>query len=110
MEPEQQIAWPATKERAPVFDADGNEVGRVDLVLGDEDGDIFHGLAVKLGARRGLVEIPGAKVRRITTERVYTTLTAAEMDDLEPYEESNWYDFDGLKGILRKRVRWDEDE
>ena len=110
MEPEQQVAWLATKERAPVIDADGNEVGRVDLVLGDEDGNIFHGLAVKLDDRRGVVEIPGAKVDRITTERVYTTLTSAELEKLEPYEESNWFDFDGLKGILRKRARWDEDE
>lgn len=110
MEQEQQVAWLATKENAPVIDADGNEVGRVDLVLGDDDDNIFHGLAVKLEHRRGVVEIPGAKVDRITSERVYTTLTAAEIESLEPYEESNWYDFEGLKGILRKRVRWEEDE
>lgn len=110
MTSEQQIAWLATPEHAPVLDAQGEEIGRVQLVLGDEDEALFHGLAVKLDGERGTFEVPGDKVDRITTERVYTTLTQPEIDALERYEESRWYDFEGLKGILRKRARWEEDE
>jgi hypothetical protein len=54
--------------------------------------------------------VPGARVERITTERVYTSLSQAEVGSLEPYEEDRWFDFEGLEGIFRKRAKWNKDE
>jgi len=80
MEEEQQVAWIATPYRAPVLDTEGNELGTTESLLGDEQSDIFHGLAVKLRSSGAVVEIPAAQVQRITTVRVYTTVEPDQVD------------------------------
>lgn len=83
---ETTIAWPATPPHAPVVDAQGGEIGRVAAILGDEAEDIFHGLALKRAHDGETVQIPAARIRRVTTAHVITDLTAAEVDALPPYE------------------------
>jgi hypothetical protein len=86
MADEEEVAWRATPERAPVVDAQGNELGVLEAVLADEGDDIFHGLAVKLRSG-GLVEIAAEHVSRITTERIYTSLTSEAASSLPAYDE-----------------------
>src|SRR5262249_37999798 len=57
---EDQVSWRATPYRAPVLDAGGVELGRTASLLGDENEDIFHGLAVKLVHGGRIVELPAA--------------------------------------------------
>jgi hypothetical protein len=40
------IAYLALEEGVPVFSSDGEEVGRVEHVLADEEDDIFEGLVI----------------------------------------------------------------
>jgi hypothetical protein len=110
MADEKQVAWLVTPKEAPVMGPAGEVLGEVRAVLGDDEENIFHGVAMKPAAGGRLVEVPGARVDRITTERVYTSLTAEEVASLEPYEEDRWFDFEGLEGIFRKRIRWNKDE
>jgi hypothetical protein len=110
MTDEKPVAWLVTPKGAPVMGPTGEVLGEVRAVLGDDEDNIFHGLAMKPAAGGGLVEVPGARVERITTERVYTTLNAEEVATLEPYEEDRWFDFEGFEGIFRKRIRWNKDE
>ena len=110
MNDERTIAWLETPARAPVLDREGTEIGTTEAVLGDDEDDIFHGLAVNLkGITAGVVEVPADKVDRITTERVYTQLAPDEAGDLPEYEESRWFDFRGVGRLLRK-PKWKQDE
>jgi sporulation protein YlmC with PRC-barrel domain len=40
------VSWLLIEPGWTVYDADGNKVGKVNEVLGDEQTDIFHGLEV----------------------------------------------------------------
>jgi hypothetical protein len=79
------ISWRALPERSPVVDANGEEIGTTEEVLADDQGDIFHGLAVKL-RRGGTVEITADRIPRMTTERVYTTIAPEEVEALPAWE------------------------
>ncbi|MGH2699447.1 MAG: hypothetical protein ACRDJL_09665 [Actinomycetota bacterium] len=110
MTQERQVAWLVTPKEAPVIGSGGELLGEVRAVLGDDEENIFHGLAMKPEGDRDLVEVPGARVERITTERVYTTIAPEEVASLEPYQEDRWFDFEGVEGIFRKRAKWEKDE
>jgi hypothetical protein len=69
-----------------VVDAAGEKVGTVDEVLGDQNADIFDGLAVATGLVGKPVYVPAERVGAITEGRVQLELTADEADRLEPYE------------------------
>src|SRR5204863_5066876 len=43
------VSWMMIEQGWAVIDADGDEVGRVDEVLGEEGADIFNGLQVLTG-------------------------------------------------------------
>jgi len=106
---EDQISWRATPYRAPVLDAGGVEVGQTASLLGDEEEDIFHGLAVKLAHGGGIVELPAARISRITRSAVQTDLHHDEVNSLEQYREERWYHL-GWGGLFRKRPEWIEGE
>lgn len=110
MAEEKQVAWLVTPKDAPVMGFDGSLLGEVKAVLGDDEDNIFHGLAMKPESGGDLVEVPGASVESITTERVYTTLTAADLGSLEVYEEDRWFDFEGFGGFFRKKAKWEKDD
>ena len=105
---EQQIAWQATPYRAPVLDAEGGEIGRTASLLGDEEADIFHGIAVRVDGGRRRVEISADQIERITNLRVHTSVAQADVADLPPYREEHWYHL-GWGGLFRKREEWRED-
>ena len=44
------VAWTVVERGWAVAASDGNEVGKVDQVLGDPEADIFDGLSVGAGA------------------------------------------------------------
>ena len=85
-EPEVPTSWLAGPHRAPVIDAAGARLGVAESYEGEEGKDIFHSVVVKPEGSRGLVEVPAARVTRITTKAVYTDLTAADVASLAPFE------------------------
>jgi rRNA processing protein Gar1 len=87
-EEETTVAWQATPRHAPVVDAQGDEIGTVAEVLGDEAEDIFHGVALRRLHGGETVEIPAARIKRVTTGRVITDLSPDEAGALPRYDRS----------------------
>jgi hypothetical protein len=106
---ERTVSWLAIRRNAPVVDRDGNELGHVEAVLGDDEDDIFHGVALNLKGWGGHVEVPADRVQRITDEKVYTDLDEDEAKSLDEHEPDRWFDFEGATRFL-KRPKWREDE
>jgi PRC-barrel domain protein len=104
-EDETAIAWKAMPYRATVVTADGNRIGTAESLLGDEEEDIFHGIAVKTTSGR-LVEVPAARVKKITRSGVLTDLDESGAASLENYREERWFHI-GWGGLFRKHPEWE---
>jgi hypothetical protein len=81
---EREVAWLAMPEKAPVMGASGEEIGRMEELLGDREDDIFHGIVLKLARGGHKVEVRADRIPKITTRRVYTDLAADELERLPP--------------------------
>jgi hypothetical protein len=81
------VSWFLIRSGWKVVSADGREVGRVDEVTGDEDSDIFDGLAVATTALGRPHYVPAEQVGRIEDGVVHLTLTAEEVERLGEYLE-----------------------
>lgn len=84
---ETTIAWTALPRDATVVGADGGEVGRVRYVLGDQDEDIFHGIAMRRAHDGATVEVQWGRVKRLTERHVLTDLSPDDVASLPPYRE-----------------------
>jgi hypothetical protein len=83
MDSDRTVSWMAIDPEARVLDAEGNDIGKVEKVIGDDGRDIFHGLAIDLKGWGGHVELPADRITRITTHAVHTDLGPAEAESLE---------------------------
>lgn len=83
-ENETPVAWTNLPHHAAVVAADGSEIGSASKVLGDVNADIFHGLAVQLGDGV-VVELPAARIKRMTDRHVVTDLSEIEAQALPRY-------------------------
>jgi hypothetical protein len=84
VEEEREVAWLAMPEKAPVVGESGEEIGRMEELLGDKEDDIFHGIVLKLARGGHKVEVRADRIPKITTRRVYTDLAADELERLPP--------------------------
>jgi uncharacterized protein YrrD len=80
------VAWKVAEPGWSVLTSDGDEVGKVDQVLGDPEADIFDGLAVSTG---GVLDkpkyVPAEQVGRIEEGSFHLTIDSAAFGRLEPY-------------------------
>jgi hypothetical protein len=81
---EREVAWLAMPEKAPVMGKSGEEIGRMEELLGDKEDDIFHGIVLKLARGGHKVEVRADRIPKITTRRVYTDLAVDELEHLPP--------------------------
>jgi hypothetical protein len=81
------VSWFLIRSGWTVVSADGEEIGRVDEVAGDETHDIFDGLAVATTALGKPRYVPAEQVGRIEDGTVHLTLTRRQCDDLREYLE-----------------------
>jgi hypothetical protein len=82
------VAWKVVERGWAVVASDGDEVGRVDQILGDPEADIFDGLSVGAGTVLGRpTYVPSEKVGAIEEGSVHLTIDADTYGQLEPYEE-----------------------
>lgn len=70
-----------------VYASDGAEVGAVDEVAGDDNADIFDGLAVAATALGKPKYVPAESVTTITEGRVDLSLTSAEFGGTSEFLE-----------------------
>jgi hypothetical protein len=81
------VSWFLIRNGWKVVSSDGQEVGRVDEVAGDENHDIFDGLAVAtsmLGAPR---YVPAEQIGTIEEGAVHLAITKEEATQLREYLE-----------------------
>lgn len=81
------VSWKVAERGWSVVASGGDEVGKVDQVLGDTEADIFDGLAVGAGTvlDRPLY-VPSEKVGEIEEGTVHLTIDAETYKQLTPYE------------------------
>jgi PRC-barrel domain protein len=79
-------SWLVIEKGWKVLAADGSEVGTVAETLGDENHDIFDGLAVSTGLLSKPVYVPSEQVGEIVEGAVKLSLDADAVKRLEPYE------------------------
>lgn len=80
------VSWLMIEKGWKVVDAQGEDVGRVEEVIGDTANDIFNGLAVSTGLLGKPRYVPAEKVGEITDGRVHLELAAEHVERLEERE------------------------
>jgi hypothetical protein len=81
------VSWKVAERGWSVVASDGDEVGKLDQVLGDPEADIFDGLAVGAGTVLGRpLYVPSEKVGAIEDGTVHLTIGADEYRQSPPYE------------------------
>ena len=78
-----EVSWLVVERGWEVVDRDARSIGRVERVLGDEDKDIFDGLAVATKLIGKARYVPAERVTSIVDGRVTLDLTHDEADRLE---------------------------
>jgi hypothetical protein len=81
------VSWLLIRPGWKVFSADGAEVGAVDEVTGDENADIFDGLAVAASALGKPKYVPAENVATLTEGRVDLSLTSADFEGASEFLE-----------------------
>jgi hypothetical protein len=96
------VAWTVIERGWKVFDAEGEDIGHVDEVTGDENVDIFDGLTISQGILTKAKYVPSENVAQILEGEVHLSLTRAGVEALQDYgdepveeqiipERSTWY-------------------
>jgi hypothetical protein len=81
------VSWLLIRAGWKVVSSDGQEVGHVDEVAGDDTEDIFDGLAVATTALGKPRYVLSEQVAQITEGTVNLTLTRAQVERLDEYLE-----------------------
>jgi uncharacterized protein YrrD len=81
------VSWFVIERGWKVLDAEGNEVGRVEEIVGDSGRDIFNGLTIATGLFARGQYVPAEEVAEITEGRVRLTLRKDDVDRLPEYSE-----------------------
>jgi hypothetical protein len=77
------VAWNVIERGWTVFDAAGDEIGRVDEVTGDENADIFDGLMVSKGILSKSRYVPAENVAQILEGEVHLSLGRDAVEALQ---------------------------
>ena len=81
------VSWLQIEKGWNVVSADGVLVGKIVEVTGDEQDDIFDGLAVKSKHSAQARYVPGEHVGAIFPGEVTLKIASAETDTLEPFSD-----------------------
>jgi uncharacterized protein YrrD len=96
------ISWKGVELGWPVYDRDGEQVGTVHEIAGDEEADIFDGFGVKTGGKFSADKyVPAEIVASIAVGEIRLTIPGSEVAPLEDMREeveerlipegSTWY-------------------
>jgi Uncharacterized protein conserved in bacteria (DUF2171) len=100
------VAWNMIESGWKVFDAEGEEIGTVHEVTGDENVDIFDGLAIKQGILSKDQYVPSENVAQILVGEVHLSLTRPQVEALEPYSEPTEEQIIPEKSTWYQRFAW----
>jgi hypothetical protein len=77
------VSWFVIERGWQVVDSDGEDVGRVEEILGDSENDIFNGLSVTHGLLTAPRYVPAERVAEITEGYVKLDLSKGELERLD---------------------------
>ena len=80
------VSWLMIEPGWKVVDAGGDDVGRVEEVVGDTGVDIFNGLSISTGLLGGSLYVPAEVVSTIVEGAVHLQLSAADVKRLDKYD------------------------
>ena len=81
------VSWFLIEPGWKVVDANGEDVGSVDEIVGDTGADIFNGLSIATGLLRGPRYVPAEAVKTITDGAVQLSLSKDDVKQLDAYEQ-----------------------
>ncbi len=81
------VSWFVIERGWRVLDSEGEEVGTVDEVTGDENADIFDGLSIRSGLFSDARYVPSEQVDEITDGTVKLALTKDAVEALQEFAE-----------------------
>jgi hypothetical protein len=81
------VSWLMIEQGWVVVASDGEEIGKVEEVVGDSAEDIFNGLAVSTGLFARARYVPSERVGEITDGRVHLEITADGLEHLSEFQE-----------------------
>jgi uncharacterized protein YrrD len=81
------VSWLVIEEGWTVVDSAGNEIGKIEAVVGDSGEDIFNGLAVSTGLLEHPRYVPSERVQEITEGEVRLRVSAEELERMAKFEE-----------------------
>ncbi len=82
------VSWFLIEPGWKVMDANGEEVGSVDEIVGDSNDDIFNGLSVSTSLLGRPRYVPSEQVGSITEGWIQLTIGKEQIDKLSEYEEA----------------------
>jgi uncharacterized protein YrrD len=80
------VSWFLIEPGWKVVDAQGEDIGHVEEVIGDSGADIFNGLSVATGLLGGAHYVPAESVETITEGRIQVHLSRDEVKKLDKHE------------------------
>jgi uncharacterized protein YrrD len=80
------VSWLVIEPGWKVVGADGEELGKVEEIVGDTGKDIFNGLSITTGVLSRPRYLPAERVRLITDGRVVVDLSEQGMERLDEHE------------------------
>jgi hypothetical protein len=81
------VSWFMIEPGWKVVDAKGDDIGRVEEVVGDSGADIFNGLSVSTGLLTGARYVPAESVSEITEGCVQLQLSRGQVKKLDKHEQ-----------------------
>lgn len=81
------VSWYLIAQGWRVVDAAGNEIGKVEEVVGDSAEDIFNGLAVSTGLLDRPRYVLSERVEEITEGEITLSMTANELERMAEFQE-----------------------
>jgi len=82
------VAWTVIERGWNVFDAGGDDIGRVDQITGDHNADIFDGITISSGSAFSTPRyVPSEHVAQILSGEVHLSISRDEVENLPAYSE-----------------------
>ena len=81
------VSWFMIESGWKIVDAQGEEVGSVDEIVGDSSDDIFNGLSISTSLLGKPRYVPSEQVGTITEGRVHLKLSKDQIERLGEFEE-----------------------
>jgi hypothetical protein len=100
------VAWNMIESGWRVLDAEGAAIGTVHEVTGDENADIFDGLAIKQGILTKDQYVPSEHVAQIVEGEVHLSLTQPQIEALETYAEPTEEQLIPDRSTWYQRIAW----